>query len=818
MRLLRSQITPRRNQRSFTLDESGLTPMQFLQPNRRHRVFAVTSALLLSILTVFAGIAAAQTREVSHLATGHSLLAEPVPAIRGGDSVQVRALNGQPVLSFDATDPDFGTAPLGDSSDSQMTLLTNTGAVDRLIPSDGGDGDQFGWGISISGDTAVFGAPGASKRQGRAYVFARVDGVWTEQMKLTASDGAADDNFGTSVAISNDLVVVGAPGSTDSRGAAYVFILNQGVWTEQGKLTAADGELDDRLGESAAIESETALVGAPGVNGSSGAVYVFARIEDQWSERIKLEVPADEPEYFGKSVALQGDTMAIGAPYAASSDAPYQGAAYIFSRTGDVWSEQARLLASDGAAYDQFGWALDVSDTTLLIGAREGNELRGAAYVFTHDAEAWIEEAEFTVPETFPGSQFGHSVALSGDRALVGLGRQVVLGNSARGAAYIFNKSAGNWSQRATLTAADGGSNDQFGFALSLSGDSALVGVPEAEDHGAADVFAFDDTLTADLSPQSLSLALQEGQFETQVLTISNPLQTGGENLDWSVDEDGHYKSGNTFVNCNAEPGIMIHDDGSFEGGVGANAEVTELEMYVDRFTPSKYPAPITAICTSFAPFTTGNSLDFEIVAFDDDGPEGGPGTELAAISVLAAGIPAQHNEYPAWFSYDISSLGLSVESGSVFLGLRWVPEKDRNTFVGADTTAGTRPAGFAGGYVWFDNVGTWAPIEEAIQPEYRSLAMRAVGPVDCELPAWVGIDPVVGSVLPGDSEPIEVTFDSAGLAPGEYAANICLSSNASVELTVVPLSLTVTPVNVDDVFCNGFETAQIGKCGSTAE
>ncbi|MGH9380514.1 MAG: hypothetical protein ACRD2Z_07870, partial [Thermoanaerobaculia bacterium] len=320
---------------------------------------------------------------------------------------------------------------------------------------------------------------------------------WVEQAKLTADDGVAGDDFGISVALSGDTALVGAylanvDGNGD-QGAAYVFTRSGGEWSQQAKLTADDGAQVDQFGFSVALSGDTALVGAysADVDGNlgQGAAYVFTRSGGVWSPQAKLT--ADDGagfDAFGISVALSGDTALVGAYFADVDGNPDQGAAYVFTRSGGVWSPQAKLTADNGAPVDQFGVSVALSEDTALVGAYfaavDGNILQGAAYVFTRSGGEWSQQDKLIADDGAANDLFSISVALSGGTALVGAWGAAVDGNSAQGAAYVFTHSGGEWSQQAKLTADDGAEGDFFGRAVALSGDTALVGAFEADVDG----------------------------------------------------------------------------------------------------------------------------------------------------------------------------------------------------------------------------------------------------------------------------------------------------------------------------------------------
>ncbi len=301
----------------------------------------------------------------------------------------------------------------------------------KLTASDGAANDVFGATVSVSGDTAVIGAYGKNSGQGAAYVFVRSSGVWSQQQKLTAADGAANDLFGLSVSVSGDTAVIGADGKNNFQGAAYVFVRSSGVWSQQQKLTASDGAAGDAFGRSVWVGGDTAMIGASGKNSSQGATYVFVRSSGVWSQQQKLTASDGAAnDWFGLSVSVSGDTAVIGA----SNKNSDQGAAYVFVRSSGVWSQQQKLTASDGAANDDFGYSVSVSGDTAVIGADGKNSLQGAAYVFVRSSGVWSQQQELTASDGAANDYFGWSVSVSGDTAVIGAGNK----NSFQGAAYVF--------------------------------------------------------------------------------------------------------------------------------------------------------------------------------------------------------------------------------------------------------------------------------------------------------------------------------------------------------------------------------------------
>ncbi len=330
----------------------------------------------------------------------------------------------------------------------------------ELTPSDGTEEDQFGASVAISGSTIVVGSPQhpfsmATNGLGAAYVFVESGGTWSQQAKLTAPDGAAGDNFGHTVAVSGSTAVVGAPyhviGSNQNQGAAYVFASSGGTWTQQAELTASDGAANDQFGWSVAVSGNTALVGAPGHwigSNEVGAAYVFVESGTAWGQQAELtSSDGVANDYFGSSVAVSGSTAVVGAPGHGIGLNVNQGAAYLFAQSGNTWSQQAELIASDGAAGDYLGSSVAVSGSTALAGSWlhtvGSNVEQGAAYVFAPSGGTWTQQAELTASDGARYNGFGVSVAVSGGTALAGAPSHEVGSSPAQGAAYVFESVPG---------------------------------------------------------------------------------------------------------------------------------------------------------------------------------------------------------------------------------------------------------------------------------------------------------------------------------------------------------------------------------------
>jgi hypothetical protein len=354
----------------------------------------------------------------------------------------------------------------------------------------------FGSSVAVDGDTAVIGAPNTNSVSGAAYVFVRnTDGTWSEQQELFASDGGGQ--FGMSVAVSGDAIIVGAPANSGNAGAAYLFVRTGVTWSPLLPiLRASDFTAGDTFGNSVALTNNVALVGAPHETSHHGAAYLFTSSTTPWSSSSTTSqqklITSNGQLGFGNSVALRGNTALIGAPFLGN------GAAFIFTNSGgSQWSQsQPPLLAADGAQGDLFGYSVALSDNTALIGAFGANNSAGAAYLFSNSGGLWAQQQPKLVASDGTASDaFGRAIALVRDVALIGADNKQTPGVGSRltGAAYEFVHREGTWSQLPAFVAQDTTNGDRFGGSVALSsqgtGVTGLVGAPGKSPAGAAYAF-----------------------------------------------------------------------------------------------------------------------------------------------------------------------------------------------------------------------------------------------------------------------------------------------------------------------------------------
>jgi len=310
---------------------------------------------------------------------------------------------------------------------------TNWSQQAQLTATDGAAGDAFGWAVAFTGDTAVIGAQndtvGANADQGSAYVFVRSGSTWSQQAQLTAIDGAAGDAFGCSVAFTGDTAVVGAltdtVGANGGQGSAYVFVRSGSTWSQQAQLNASDGAANDRFGCSVAISGDTAVVGAltdtVGVNAGQGSAYVFLRSGSTWSQQVRLNaIAGGMGDEFGSSVAISGDTLVIGA----RGDASGWGSAYIYEPVqgapaqiaATVTLQAISVTVSPGypteVSYGVMATSAQAEPVTYTPGSyrylRVENDGSGAEDLLIKGANATCGAGTWTLAATPGANQYSH--------------------------------------------------------------------------------------------------------------------------------------------------------------------------------------------------------------------------------------------------------------------------------------------------------------------------------------------------------------------------------------------------------------------------
>jgi uncharacterized protein (DUF2147 family) len=366
--------------------------------------------------------------------------------------------------------------------------------------------------MTLQGDTAVIGAPrdstAAGEWAGSAYVYARSGGTWSLQATLLPPNQAGIDNFGRSVDLDGDTLVVGAPrvavGEKQDAGAAYVFVRSGATWTLQATLTHPGPEAVDGFGRWAALSGDTIAASAPlddtsgGVD--AGSVFVFGRSGTTWSLQATLTSPTPRAgNRFGKALDLEGQTMLIGEPQSpGSGGAAKVGSAHVFVGSGPSWSLQETLIHPSRKADDHFGRWVSVSGDTTLVSAPSDDTSAGTnagtAHVFVRSGTDWSFQSTLLPPDHRAGDNFGLRAILVGDTAVVGAPKDDTGAGDSAGRAFVFVRSGATWSVQATLLSPTPKATDLFGRGFGLDGTTLFVAEPyddnaTGKNAGAAHVF-----------------------------------------------------------------------------------------------------------------------------------------------------------------------------------------------------------------------------------------------------------------------------------------------------------------------------------------
>jgi FG-GAP repeat len=385
--------------------------------------------------------------------------------------------------------------------------------------------DYAGASVAISGTTAVVGVPGIDDAAGRAYIYT-LSGTWVQTAELTASDAAAGDTFGASVSLSGTTAIVGAPGHSAYAGSAYVFSASGGTWSQTAELQASDSTPGAWFGASVAVDGSNAIVGAPASAGTTGSAYMFTQSGGAWPQAAEFTGPLSQ-DYFGYAVAVSGTSAIVGAPGIPTK----QGNAYVFALTGGVWTQAGAFSGTGGGVHD-FGSAVAINGTVAVVGA--WFHTGGAAYIFTSSGGTWTMAQVFpsdnragfgaavatsgtSVAVSAVGSsgnggrayvynvvgstwtqtaEFVHSGREAGDffgsRALSISGSTIIVGAPAHGTvgdAFVFALTSGSWTQVADLSNGDSNSHNSTGTAVAASSASVVAGSPGHDGMGRAYLF-----------------------------------------------------------------------------------------------------------------------------------------------------------------------------------------------------------------------------------------------------------------------------------------------------------------------------------------
>jgi len=662
--------------------------------------------------------------------------------------------NGMGVEIINVTGVTPGGPTLAQNQDGTLSFQSNasgsftfdysvTGRQYQVLAYDGNSSDHFGYSVAIDGDYATVGAyldvVNGQDNRGSAYIFVRSNGNWIFQQQIAGYASNAS-RFGTSVAISGNLIVVGAEYAEvngDDQGAAYIYRQIDGRWYLQYGLYGGDLDGYDNLGHAVAISGSTVVVGAPG--DGNGTAFVYTDTGSGWALQATL-TPSDgsgSSDAFGQSLSISGDTIVVGSDDDGNDQT--SGAAYVYSRMGNTWLEQAKLVADTSQSVG-FGDTVAVSSDTIVVGAKYqdyGSENdAGAAYVFSRSGTQWQQVAKLLSDEPDAYDHFGSSVAISGDALVIGADQTGVSGQSYVGAAYVFTLSNGEWRQHRKILATGGGLFDYFGRSVAISGNTIVVGMDEFDtasnsDQGAAYIqnWTIDDASVtmnvtgANNPPTNIGLsatAVAENQpAGTVVGNFSTTDPDAGDSFTYtlvtgtgSADNGSFTIAGNQLKTASsfdfeAKSSYTIRIRSTDQGGlyfektftIGVN-DVAEGDL--DDQIVEALPVPISDVVTGrIDPGTDVDLVGFTVAAgervmFDIDRPGGssldsyirlfdGSGLQLAFNDdSLASPAPGESGSVESFLDHTFAVAGM------YYLGVSAYPNSNYNPVTGDGDAAGT--------------------------------------------------------------------------------------------------------------------------------
>ncbi len=349
----------------------------------------------------------------------------------------------------------------------------------RIYATDGQSDDMFGYSLAIWGNFAIFGTPqddDIESNSGAAYIYERTGADWNVKQKLTISTAEAADMFGEAVDIDSNYLVVSAyqaAGITGNTGVAYVYKKNGTSWFFQDTIYANDGETADNFGKSIAISGDYIVVGADNEDFGSGSAYVFHRNDTIWEQVAKLEGDDSLNDYFAHSVDIDGDKIVVGA-WQSNAPGSNTGSAFVFKNNGGVWELDTQLVAKDAAVDDGLGYSVAISGDYIVAGAHGSNLSTGAAYVFYNDAGTWKQQAKLVANNGGYEDYFGKNVSISGNYILVGAQRYDYA-KSDEGTVYLFVRTGTDWARQTQFFASDTSDTGIYGYCTAIDGDFAFV-------------------------------------------------------------------------------------------------------------------------------------------------------------------------------------------------------------------------------------------------------------------------------------------------------------------------------------------------------
>lgn len=378
----------------------------------------------------------------------------------------------------------YGASSSSDGQTAQETVIAHLKT--KLLVRNTHDHDCFGRSVALDGDYLIAGAKGDDEmgnNSGAAYIFHRSGDVWIEEAKLKAADAGINDFFGFSVGIQGATVVVGAWQNGEKglgSGAAYVFERRGASWVQTAKLLGSDQGPFAQFGYTVGINGETIVVGArqgQNVSGPAGSAYIFRKDGASWTQEAKLQNPnLRQNATFGWSVAASPGRVIVGA---VGNDSPgATGAAYVFRHEGSNWVLES-TLTGDNKPADKFGYSVALNGGTAVVGAYRDDQAgfeSGTAYVFGRKGNSWKREARLVAAQARSHELFGWSVGVSGDTVAVGSWYDDQGKDGPLGSAYVYKHRGGAWVPAQKMVAANRNPLELFGWAVAVSGKTVVVG------------------------------------------------------------------------------------------------------------------------------------------------------------------------------------------------------------------------------------------------------------------------------------------------------------------------------------------------------
>ncbi len=422
---------------------------------------------------------------------------------------------------------------------------------------------SLGSNVAIDNDYMVFAAVHDDENghsSGSVYIYHLENGIWGSEQKITASDGAAYDFFGCSVAIYNDYMVVGSHGDDDNgkfSGLVYIYHLEDGIWGGEQKITASDGAAEDRFGDSVVIDDNYMVVGSTGDDdngGLSGSVYIYHLEAGIWGSEQKITASdGAASDDFGYSVAIDNNYMVVGS-YRDDDKGNASGSVYIYHLEAGIWGSEQKITASDGSASDSFGYSVAIDNNYMIVGSRNDDDNgfdSGSVYIYHLETGIWGSEQKITASDGALDDDFGFSVEINNVSIVVGAKGD----EKSSGSVYVYHLENEIWGSEQKITASDGASGDYFGYGVGINNDSIVVGA-EYDDYdgyssGSAYVYSIDST-------QETKLLFNENNNKYMVFKV--PIVSGLTFADFnnSINFEVYGKKQNKTTNEISEVKTMV--------------------------------------------------------------------------------------------------------------------------------------------------------------------------------------------------------------------------------------------------------------------